>query len=258
MEMTEFIDTHVHWYDEMYHGSEEEAIGRALAAGVTKMIQADVDGTERDRMFEISERHPDVLYSMAGLYPGSVAENWEEQIEEYKPYISRGVVAIGEIGLDYHYSRDTAPLQMAALEAQFALASELDLPVNIHLREATDDFFKVLDRCRHLGIRGNMHAFSGSYETFLRLQNYGDWSIGVGGVVTFKKATLAEVVRKVPLDKIVLETDGPYLAPVPFRGTVNESAHIPVIAAKIAELKGIDIEEVASATTANAARLFNL
>lgn len=256
--MLEYIDTHVHFYDSAFQGEEEDAIKRSVDAGVTKMIQADVDSSERDEMFAIGDRHPGVLYQMLGLYPGSVKEDWEDEIEKMLPYLDRKIVAIGEIGLDYYYSKDTAELQMRALKAQFELAAKLDLPVNIHMRDATEDFFKVLESCRHLALRGNMHAFSGSPETFRRLQKYGDWSVGIGGVVTFKKASLAETVKEIPLENILLETDAPYLAPTPHRGTRNESTYIPLIAAKIAELKGVSLEEVAEKTTSNAVRLFNL
>jgi TatD DNase family protein len=138
------------------------------------------------------------------------------------------------------------------------LAAEMDLPVNIHLREATEDFFRIMDDFAHLHVRGSLHAYSGSYETFQRVRKYGDWYVGVGGVVTFKKASLAEAVKRIPLERILLETDSPYLTPVPYRGSRNESAYIPVIASKIAELKGIGVEEVAETTTASARRLFNI
>ena len=148
--------------------------------------------------------------------------------------------------------------QKEALRVQFELAAAWNLPVNIHLRDATEDFFKVLDDCRHLGLRGNLHAFSGSLETFRRIRRYGDWSVGIGGVITFKKASLPETVRQIPLECILLETDSPYMAPTPLRGTRNESANIPLIAAKVAEVKGVDIETVAAVTTANAEKLFAL
>lgn len=256
--MAKYIDTHVHFYDEAFLGEEDAAIARSIEAGVGIMIQPDVDSKERDRMIEISQRYPGTLHTMLGLYPGSVDENWEKEVEMYMERMSIRPVAIGEIGLDYHYSADSAELQKKALREQFRIASELDLPVNIHLRDATDDFFKVLEDCRHMGLRGNLHAFSGSYETFCRIQRYGDWSVGIGGVLTFKKSKLAEVVRQIPLDRILLETDAPYLTPVPHRGERNESTYIPLIAAKIAELKQIDLEEVAQVTTDNATRLFRL
>ena len=254
----EYIDTHTHITDEAFASDEEGYISRALAAGVGVMLQADIDSRERGRMFALTERHPGVLYPMLGLYPGSVDKGWQREIDELEKWTDRGIVAIGEIGLDYHYGAEFAAEQREALRVQFELAARLNLPVNIHLREATEDFFRILADCRHLGLRGNMHAYSGSYESFLRLQKYGDWSLGIGGVVTFKKASLAEVVRKVPLERILLETDAPYLTPVPHRGERNESAYIPLIAAKVAELKETDLETVAAVTTRNAQELFGL
>lgn len=254
----EYIDTHTHITDEAFAGEEEAFIQRAQLAGVTKMLLADIDSGERDAMYALTDRHPGVLYPMLGLYPGSVREDWEREIEELDRWIGRKIVAIGEIGLDYHYGADFAREQREALRVQLELAARLHLPVNIHLREATEDFLQIVKECSHLGLRGNMHAYSGSYETFLQLQKYGDWRLGIGGVVTFKRASLAEVVRKVPLERLLLETDAPYLTPVPYRGTRNESSYIPLIAAKIAELKDTDLEEVAAVTTRNAQELFGL
>lgn len=252
----EYIDTHCHICDEAFASEEEAYIRRAREAGVSVMLQADVDSGGREAMYALTEAHPGVLFPMLGLYPGSVGKDWEQEILELERWIDRKPVAIGEIGLDYHYGADFASEQKEALRVQFELAARLNLPVNIHLREATADFLSILADCRHLGLRGNMHAYSGSYETFLQLQKYGDWRIGVGGVVTFRKASLAEVVRAVPLDRILLETDAPYLTPVPYRGQRNESALIGLVAEKIAELKGITAEEVALATTQNAKELF--
>ena len=254
----EFIDTHCHICDPAFGEDEQGYIDRALEAGVSTMLQADVDSTERAAMYALTERQSSHLRPMLGLYPGSVDKNWEQEMLEVEKWIGKGAVAIGEIGLDYHYGAEFADEQKQALRVQLELASRLDLPVNIHLREATADFLEIVRECRHLGLRGNLHAYSGSYETFLELQRLGDWRIGVGGVVTFKKASLAEVVRRVPLERIVLETDAPYLSPVPYRGTRNESSFIPLIAAKIAEIKETDIEEVASVTTSNAKALFAL
>lgn len=253
-----FIDTHTHIYDEAFAGEEEEVIKRAKQAGVTVMLQPDVDSRERDAMFALVDRHPDELHAMLGLYPGSVDKGWRDEIDAMLRYRGRKVVALGEIGLDYHYGAEFAAEQREAFRIQMELAAEMDLPVNIHLREATDDFFRIMDDCAHLHVRGSLHAFSGSYETFQRVRKYGDWYVGIGGVVTFKKASLAEAVMRIPLECILLETDSPYLTPVPHRGERNESKYIPLIAAKIAELKGTGVDEVAQVTTGNARRLFNI
>lgn len=253
-----FIDTHTHNYDEAFAGEEDAVIRRAREAGVEVLIQPDVDSRERDSMFALTDKYPGVLYPMLGLYPGSVEKNWRDEFDVLLKYRDRKVVAIGEIGLDYHYGAEFAAEQKEAFRLQLELAAEMGLPVNIHLREATEDFFHILDECAHLHLRGSLHAFSGSFETFSRMRKYGEWYVGIGGVVTFKKASLAETVRRIPLENIILETDCPYLTPVPYRGTRNESMYIPVIAAKIAELKGITVDEVAAATTANAKKLFDL
>lgn len=253
-----YIDTHVHFYDEWLLPDAEAAIGRALDAGVGKMIQPDIDRSEREGMFRLTEAHPGVLFPMLGLYPGSVREDWEEEIEALLKWRDRGIVAVGEIGLDYHEGKEYADLQKKALRVQLELAAEWNLPVNIHLRDAWEDFFSVLSDCRHLGLRGNLHCFTASYEIFSRAQKYGDFSVGIGGVVTFRNASLAETVKSIPLEKILLETDAPYMAPVPFRGRRNESAYIPYIAEKIALQKGLSIEEVEAATTANAEKMFGI
>ena len=251
-----YIDTHCHLSDEAFSGEEDAYISRAVGAGVELMLQPDVDSRERKTMFDLVDRHPDRLKPMLGLYPGSVDKNWKAEIDRMLEYSDRDVVAIGEIGLDYHEGREFEKEQKEALHWQLDYAKEKDLPVNIHLRDAIGDLLDVIRE--HRGLRGNMHAYSGSYESFLELSRMGDWYIGVGGVVTFKNASLAEVVRKVPIDRIVLETDAPYLTPVPYRGRRNESSYIPIIAAKVAELKGLSVEEVAATTTNNAKTLFGI
>ena len=258
-----FIDTHCHLCDKAFSGEEEAYINRARAAGVGLLLQPDTDGSEREDMFALVDRYPDTLRPMIGLYPGSVGKDWRAELEsmalfldEWEARTGHKVVAVGEIGLDYHEGKEFAEEQKEALEWQLDFASRRDLPLNIHLRDAMGDFLEILQR--HRGLRGNMHAYSGSLESFHEIQKLGDWRIGVGGVVTFKNAGLAEVVRNIPLDRIVLETDAPYLTPVPHRGTRNESSYIPLIAAKVAELKGITVEEVAETTTNNAKTLFGI
>ena len=253
-----FIDTHTHVTDDAFRGEEEAVVERAVAAGVGKMLLADVGSEERAPMFAACERHPGVLYPMLGLHPENIKENWKDELSELKNWLPKHPVAIGEIGLDYHWDVTFKEQQKEALRAQFELAARLDLPVNIHLRDATEDFLAVVKDCAHLHLRGNMHAFSGSLETWKELCRWGDWSVGIGGVLTFKNARLPEVVAAIPMEKILLETDAPYMAPTPLRGTRNEPANIPIIAAKVAEIKNIPIEEVERITTANAIELFAL
>ncbi len=276
------VDTHTHFYDEWLLPDAEAAIQRALEAGVGKMIQADVDSAERPRMWEIGLRHPGVLFQMLGLYPGSVtADNWKEELDAVYRIAAgdslaslgmtgttpgmtgttpemAGIVAIGEIGLDYHEGKEFAREQKEVLRLQFELAAKLNLPVNIHLRDAWEDFFAVLEDCRHLHLRGNLHCFSGSFEVYERANRSGDFAVGVGGVLTFKNASLPAVVARIPLEHLLLETDAPYLAPVPYRGKRNESAYLPLIAARLAEVKGLSLKEIETITTDNAIRLFNL
>ena len=253
-----FVDTHTHFYDDWLLPEADEAVQRALDAGVGKMIQADIDSRERPQMWAVWQRHKDVLFQMLGVYPGSVGANWREELDALEPYKDKGIVAIGEVGLDYHEGKEFAREQKEVLRIQLEMASAMNLPVNIHLRDAWEDFFEVLKDCKHLGIRGDLHCFSGSYEVYQRANQYGEFSVGIGGVITFKNSSLAATVAKIPMERILLETDAPYLAPVPHRGERNESAYLPLVAAKVAEVKGMTIEEVAIITTDNAQKLFNI
>lgn len=256
--MMEFIDTHAHIYDEAFSEDADLAIARAVEAGVTKIVLPDIDSTSREDMFAMAERHEGTVFPTLGLHPTSVNANWEQEIEKMYGYSSRKIWAIGEIGMDCYWSKEFIRQQQDALKVQLELAAKRDLPVIIHSRESTELIINILKECRHLSIKGVFHAFSGSIETFRELQKLGDWYIGIGGVLTYKKASIAETVKDIPLERIILETDSPYLTPVPFRGKRNESSYIPHIAAKLSELKGLDICETASVTTENARKLFRI
>lgn len=254
----EFIDSHTHNSDTAYEGVEDRIIRNALEAGVIKLVQPDIDSSERGRMLELASRYPGVLYTMLGLYPGSVTKGWKEEIDLMCAQRTSNPVSIGEIGLDYHWSTEFKEEQKEAFRVQLELASEWGLPVNIHLRDATEDFFSIIEDCRHLHLRGCLHAFSGSAEMFRRVCKSGDWYVGIGGVLTYRNAGVARAVPEIPLERIMLETDSPYLPPVPHRGERNESAYIPIIAEKLAGLKGCSVEEVAEATTENARKFYSI
>lgn len=256
--MDYYIDTHTHLYDEMFHDDAEDAVHRAVNAGVTRMIFPDIDSSSRRAMLDLAAKFPGHIFTGLGLHPTSVDSRWRENLEEIEGLTDSGTIAIGETGMDCYWSRDFVKEQEAAFEWQVRLACRKGLPVIIHSREATELIFNVLERCRSLHPRGVFHAFSGSLETFRKMERYGDWYVGIGGVVTFKKAGIAETVKDIPLERIVLETDSPYLTPAPHRGERNESSYIPLIAEKIALQKGISVSEVAEITTANARKLFNI
>ena len=254
----EFIDTHAHLYDEAFSGEEDQAVARSAEAGVSKIIFPDIDSETRSRMFEIAGRHEGTVFPCLGLHPTSIGADWEREFEKLEPWLSKPIWAIGEIGMDCYWSKEFIKEQQTALKLQLELADKLSLPVIIHSRDSTELIINTLKECRHLSLRGVFHAFSGSAETFRELQKLGDWYIGIGGVLTYKKASIAETVKDIPLERILLETDSPYLTPGPFRGKRNESAYVPYIAARLAEQKGMNISEIAEVTTENARKLFRI
>ena len=254
----EFIDTHSHLYDEAFTGEEDAAVERAKEAGVNKIIFPDIDSKSRETMFAFADRHPGVIFPCLGLHPTSVDASWQEELSRMEAFIGKDIVAIGEIGMDCYWSKEFLKEQQEVLRIQLEMAAKADLPVIIHSRESTELIINILKDCKHLAPKGVFHAFSGSLETYRELQRLGDWYIGIGGVLTYKKASIAETVRDIPLEKILLETDSPYLTPVPFRGKRNESGYIPHIAARLAELTSKDISEISETTTTNARKLFRI
>ena len=256
--MMEFIDTHSHLYDEAFAGDEDAAVSRAKEAGVSRIIFPDIDSQSRDAMFSFADRHPGVVFPCLGLHPTSVDANWQNELSAMEAYMDRDIKAIGEIGMDCYWSKDFIKQQQEVMRIQLELAAQRDLPVIIHSRESTEMIINILKDCRHLNLRGVFHAYSGSFETYKELQRLGDWYIGIGGVLTYKKASIAETVKEIPLERILLETDSPYLTPVPFRGKRNESSYIPHIASRLAELTGNEISQIAETTTSNARKLFNI
>lgn len=251
-----FTDTHTHLYDEAFAGEEDLAVARAVEAGVTKMILPDIDSQTREAMLALAGRHDGTLFPCIGLHPTSVDAGWQNEMLLMEKHLDRKIYAIGEIGMDCYWSKEFIREQEEVLRIQLETAARMSLPVIIHSRESTELILNILKECTHLGLRGVFHAFSGSVETFRELQKTGDWYVGIGGVLTYKKASIAETVKQIPLDRILLETDSPYLTPVPFRGKRNESSYIPHIAGRLAELCGTDLAEVARTTTENACKLF--
>lgn len=266
------IDTHSHLYEPEFDADREEALARAFDAGVGLLLLPAIDAASDERLFALCRRHPDRCLPMMGLHPTSVNDNprWREELARVARCLDNppeGVppfCAVGEIGLDYYWDDRFAAEQIEAFTAQCRLAAARDLPVAIHTRAAWNDMRRIVGqeaeaaRARGERLRGVFHAFSEDADTYRALRGAGDFLFGIGGVVTFKKSKVAETVREMVLDEIVLETDCPYLTPVPHRGERNESAYVRLVCEKIAQIKGLDPEEVAAATTANAARMFGL
>ena len=209
-------DTHCHLYDEAFRPDFESVLSRAREAGVTACVMPGIDRSCHQALLEVADALPDFAFPCIGLHPTSVAENWQEELDFVKEHLGdRRWYAVGEIGLDAYWSKDFIKEQMRVLEEQVSMAAAAGLPVIIHLREATEDFFRVLEDLRGVDFRGVMHAYSGSYEVYRRLLGYADFKFGIGGVVTYKNAGIAAALEKMSLDDIVLETDCPWLTPVP-------------------------------------------
>ena len=253
-----FVDTHCHLYDEAFDADRDAAVRRAVESGVTTMLLPDIDSSSTERLDALQLQYPEHFLSMAGLHPTSVKEDFEQELQHVRDRlftVPGRFVAVGEIGMDLYWDRTYEEQQREVLKRQMLWAEELDLPVALHIRKAHNEIFAILRDLGRKSYRGVMHCFGGSVQEALRAVEMG-FHLGIGGVVTFKNATMAEVVRAVPLERILLETDAPYLSPVPHRGQRNESAYIPLIAARVAEIKGITLEAVADQTTANARSLF--
>lgn len=258
--MSYFIDTHTHLYDEAFSGDFRESVNRAISEGVRKMIFPDIDSTSRNKMLECADAYPENIFCCVGLHPTSIGGNWKEEIDQVESLLSSGRSwhAIGEIGMDLYWSKEFLRQQREAFDIQICLAESYGLPLIIHSRDAISEILDILSGHKGKGLRGVFHAYSGSIETVKEIDRCGDFMLGIGGVVTFRKSKLPEIVKAVGLGRIVLETDSPYLTPVPKRGERNESSYIPIIAQKVSETLGCDIAETAATTTDNAVSLFSI
>ncbi len=264
------IDTHSHLYDEAFDADRDDAMQRALDAGVTELLLPAIDSESHAAQFDLCRRYAAHCRPMMGLHPTSINDNphWREElalVEHYFENLPEGIMpfcAVGEIGLDFYWSRNFTAEQEEAFRQQCRLAARRNLPVAIHTRAAWDTMCSVIEeecaeaKLRGERLRGIFHAYSEDAATYRRLRATGDWLFGIGGVVTYKKSIVAEAVREMAAEDIVLETDCPYLTPVPHRGKRNESAYLTHICAKVAELQGCTAEEVAMQTSMNAERVF--
>lgn len=257
------IDTHSHIYAEEFDADRAEALQRAWNAGVERLILPDIDSQSRGRMLDLAKEHPERCLPTAGLHPTSVNDNpcWQEELDMVERLLREPpmrLYAVGEIGLDLYWSSDFYATQREVLHAQIEMALAYNLPLIIHTRSAYKEMLDAIATYRGRGLRGVFHAYADGVDTARRLASLGDFVFGIGGVVTFKNSGLDRVVSELPTELLLLETDCPYLTPVPHRGKRNESSYVAFVRDKIAELHGISAERVAEITTTTAKQIFSI
>jgi TatD DNase family protein len=252
------IDTHCHLYTKEFTEDIDAVIRRASEIGVTKFYLPAIDKSCTERMNLLEEKYPNKCFAMAGLHPCSVNENYEDEINHIKWQLQqRAFCGIGETGLDFYWDKTFIKQQYECLEIQIELALQYNIPLILHTRDALHETIQVIRKYKNTSLTGIFHCFGGSLQQANDIINTGFY-MGIGGVLTYKNAGLAEVLKHVDMQHLVLETDAPYLTPVPFRGKRNESSYLKYIAEKIAEVKNISIEEVERITTDNAEKIFSL
>ena len=252
-------DTHTHLYSEQFKDDIDEVVQKAIKLGISRFFLPNIDSDYTAALLALAKKYPDNMFPLMGLHPCSVKADYQQELEQVEKMLSEHqIVAIGEIGIDLYWDKTFFKEQQAAFRHQIRLAKANNMPFVIHCRDAFDEIFEILDEENDENMRGIFHCFTGNLEQAQKIINYGGFKLGIGGVVTFKNAGLDKVVEQISLEHLVLETDAPYLAPVPYRGKRNESAYIIEIATKVASLKQVSIKEVAKITTANSKTVFGV
>jgi len=253
------IDTHSHIYLQEFASDISEVILRAKEAGIEKIIMPNINSQTIDKMLKLKDLYPDFLLAAMGLHPTEVNENYlEELLIIENQFNNENFVAVGEIGIDLYWDTTYEKEQIIVFQKQCQMALQHNLPIIIHVRNSFEKTMQALNPFKNSGLRGVFHSFGGSVEQANEIFNFGDFYLGINGIVTFKNSNLAEVLREVPLQRIVTETDAPYLAPVPNRGKRNEPAFISFVVKKLSEIYQISENQIDIITTQNAKNLFNL
>ncbi len=251
-------DTHTHLYSDEFDSDRDEMIQRAISSGVTRFFVPAIDSTCTQSMYDLEQKYPNSIFLMAGLHPCYVKENYEDELAHIETQLaSRKFIAIGEIGIDLYWDKTTLEIQKRAFKYQIQLAKKYKLPIVIHCRESFDEIFEVLEDEKSEELFGIFHCFSGNLEQAKKAISY-RMKLGIGGVVTFKNGKIDQFINQIDINELVLESDSPYLAPVPYRGKRNESSYVKLVASKLSELYGISIEEIARITTENSKSVFGI
>lgn len=254
------IDTHSHLFLEEFAEDLEAVIERAQIAGVSHIFMPNIDSTTIESLLGVCSRYENYCFPMIGLHPTSVNENYHSELDVVLKELKsdKKYVAIGEVGMDLYWDKTYEKEQVAVLSKQLEWALDFNLPVVIHCRDAFDSICEVLRKFSGSSLRGIFHSFTGTAAEAMYLMEHFDFLLGINGIVTFKKSTIPDVLKVIPLEKIVLETDSPYLAPVPCRGRRNESANVKYVLLKVAEIYGKTPEEVAKITSESALKVFGM
>lgn len=251
-------DTHTHLYSDAFDEDRDEMMQRAMTAGVKRFFVPAIDSETTQAMYRLEEKYPENVFLMMGLHPVSVKENYDEELRHVEEELSRRkFCAIGEIGIDLYWDKSTLGIQQDAFRRQIRLAKKYALPIVIHCREAFEEVFSVLETENDDALFGIFHCFTGTKEQALQTISY-NMKLGIGGVATFKNGKIDQFLEEIDLKHLVLETDAPYLAPVPFRGKRNESSYLFQIAKKLSDIYGLSIEEIARQTTLNSETVFGM
>ena len=253
-----YVDTHAHIDGAEFDADRDEVVARARAAGVSKVLVPAIDLASVGSVLRTCDRYPGFAYPMAGLHPEEVRADFRDVLATMRSRIDGRFVAIGEVGIDYYWSREFEKEQLEAFEEQVRWSVELGKPLMIHCRKGQNEMVAVLRRYRGSLPGGVFHCFTGNEREAEELLAFDNFALGIGGVLTFKKSHLPEVLPHIPLQRIVLETDSPYMAPVPMRGKRNESAFVSYVLARVADCYGVSQEAVAEATNATVERIFGI
>ena len=251
-------DTHTHLYSNEFDEDRDEMIQRAIDAGVSRFFIPAIDSAYTQSMYDLEKAYPENIFLMMGLHPTHVKDNYLEELQHVEQELSkRKFVAVGEIGIDLYWDKMHLPQQQDAFRKQIQLAKSYKLPIVIHCREAFNEIFEILEEEKSAELFGIFHCFSGNYEQALQAISY-NMKLGIGGVVTFKNGKIDQFLSQIELKHIVLETDSPYLAPVPFRGKRNESSYLVNVVRKLSEIYNLSQEEIAFVTTENSKAIFGI
>jgi TatD DNase family protein len=252
------IDTHSHIYADDFSRDRDEALERAYQNGVKKIVLPNIDSGSIKHMLDLCDAYPHLCFPLMGLHPTSVDEDYKEELEAVKYWLEkRKFYGIGEIGIDLYWTQKTKEQQIVAFVQQLRLAKQLDLPVVIHVRDSLNETLKVVAEEQDGTLKGIFHCFTGNEQEARRITDLG-FLLGIGGVLTFKNSTLDKTLERVAIENLVLETDSPYLAPMPKRGKRNESSYLIYIAQKLAEIYNMPLAKIAEITTSNARNLFQI